>query len=247
MDAMFKNKVLLITGSSRGIGAATARLAKQYGAELIVHGKTQSEHLAMLAQELDALPIVCDVADKQAVETAVKDAISKKGKIDGLINSAGIAASIPFLETDDEHWETIYRTNVLGTVHMCQVVIPHMRERGGGRIVNIASIRGHANMASNRGMAYSASKAAVIALTATLAKEFAPNIAVNAVSPGFTATDISKGWNETVWNQVKQSLIGRVAKPEEIAEALLFLASERASFITGQTVIVDGGYGLAGK
>jgi len=102
-------------------------------------------------------------------------------------------------------------------------------------------------MASNRGTAYSASKAGVINLTSALAKEYAPIIRVNSVAPGFTLTEMAKTWNDTVRNQVKTALLGRAAEPEEIAEAILFLASDKASFITGQTLDVDGGYEISGK
>jgi len=120
-----------------------------------------------------------------------------------------------------------------------------MQKKGAGRIVNIASIRGY-GITSSRA-AYSTSKAAIMNLTCTLAKEYAPTIAVNAVSPGFTRTDMAKTWSEAVWNQVKTSLLNRVAEPEEIAEAICFLASEKASCITGQSLLVDGGYSISGK
>jgi NAD(P)-dependent dehydrogenase (short-subunit alcohol dehydrogenase family) len=244
---ILEGKTILVTGSSRGIGAATARLARAYGAEVILHGKTASKQLEDLAKELNAPFIVADVADKQTVETAVAKAVDTAGHIDGLINSAGMAASQPFLESSDEHWEQIFRTNVLGTVHFCQAIIPQMQKQGGGRIVNVSSIRGDSHGASARSSAYAASKASIIALTTSLAKGLAPQIAVNAVSPGMTVTDMAKTWNDQVWAQAKSALVGRAGKPEEIAEALLFLVSDRASFITGQTVIVDGGYEIAGK
>lgn len=229
------------------MGAAAAKIAYKNGDRVILHGKTDSNNLKKLAKELNADYIVCDVTDKKAVNKTVEEAIKKAGHIDALINCAGAAKAIPFLETDDDHWLDLYKVNVLGTVHIIQAVLPHMQKAKKGRIVNAASIRGHENMASNRGMAYSASKAAIINLTATLAKEYAPYIAVNAVSPGFTKTDMAKTWNETVWNQVKTALLQRVAEPEELAEVMLFLASDKASFITGQTIVADGGYGIAGK
>ena len=153
----------------------------------------------------------------------------------------------PFIEASDENWLENYQTNFLGTVHVIQSVLPSMLANGYGSIVNVSSIRGERTMASNRGMAYSASKAAVINLTAGLAKEYAPAVRVNSVAPGFTLTDMSKTWNDTVRNQVKTALLGRGAEPEEIAEAILFLASDKASFITGQTLDVDGGYEISGK
>lgn len=247
-EGILKDKIILITGSARGIGAATARLAHKRGAKIILNGKTGSEQLINLARELgDAPTIVCDIADKQEVEHTFKPIIEKFGRVDALVNSAGIVMPKPFLETDDDNWLDQYKTNVLGIVHTCQVVIPYMQQQKYGRIVNVASTRGHQVLASGRGMGYSASKAAVINLTAALAKEYAPNIAVNAVSPSFTETDMSQTWNDVVRQQVKTALKPRAAKPEEIAESILFLASDAASFTTGQTLLVDGGYIMSGK
>jgi 3-oxoacyl-[acyl-carrier protein] reductase len=242
---MLENKTILITGSSSGIGAATARLAKDYGATVILHGKTESEQLKNLANELSADYIFCDVTDKAAVDREVSKILEKVKKINVLVNCAGIAPRPSFMESTDDIWLDVFKVNVLGTVHFCQAVIPEMQKNNGGRIVNIASIR--ANIETSGKPVYSASKAAIVNLTATLAKEFAPNIYVNAVSPGYTDTPISKNWDEAVWKQVNTALVGRIGQPNEIAEAILFLASDRASFISGQTIVVDGGYTIAGK
>lgn len=239
----FAGRTILITGSSRGIGRATAKLAHERGAKLILHGRTDSQQLKDLASQLDAEYITCDVGDKTAVRRSLKNI----KHIDVLLNCAGIGIPEAFLDASDEHWLEMYKTNVLGVVNFCQALIPLMQAQKYGRIVNIASIRGHEVAASNRIMAYSASKAAIVNLTAALAKEFAPYVAVNAISPGFTETNITSNWNDKVWQQVKTSLLGRIAQPEEQAEAMLFLASDAASFITGQTLIVDGGYTLADK
>lgn len=247
MDDFLSGKTLLITGSSRGIGAATAKLALSYGATVVFHGRTESEDLRTSKKEHGMPYVACDVTDAEAVNQAVSEVLGKVKRIDALINCAGVYNGKPFLEAEDENWLHNFKVNVLGTVHTCQAVIPHMQAAGGGRIVNVASIRGHATTSSNRGMAYSVSKASVITLTATLAKEYAPTIAVNAVSPGFINTDMTKVWNERVWQQAKSSLLGRIAEPKEIAEVLLFLASEKASFMTGQTIVVDGGYTISGK
>jgi 3-oxoacyl-[acyl-carrier protein] reductase len=246
-DKLFANKTVLIAGSTRGIGAATARLASSLGAQVILHGRTASKQLKDLAEELNADWIACDVGDKTAVQQNVKGLIAKVSKIDVLINSAGIAPAEPFLQATDEHWLEVYHTNVLGVVNLCQAVIPYMQQQNYGRIVNVASIRGHETAPSSRVSAYSASKAAVINLTSSLAKEFAPSIAVNAVSPGFTQTDITENWVDATWAKARSSLMGRIGQPEEIAEAIIFLASDKARFITGQTLIVDGGYISAGK
>ena len=242
---MLKDKIILITGSSSGIGAATARLAKEYGAIPILHGRTESSELKKLASELNCEYIFCDVSDKGSVEKAVKNILLKVKRIDILVNSAGIAPRATFLETTDESWLEVFKTNVLGTSHFCQVIIPSMKENKYGRIVNIASIR--ANVDTTGRVAYSASKAAIVNMTSVLAKEFAPYIAVNAVSPGYTETPIASNWDAEVWKQVKTALLGRIGQPQEIAEAILFLASDKASFMTGQTIIVDGGYSISGK
>src|SRR3989344_1451013 len=242
---MLKDKIILITGSSSGIGAATARLAKEYGATLILHGRTESEDLKKLAQELNCNYIFCDVADKVVVESEVQKIFKKVKRVDCLINCAGIAPRPSFMESTDEVWLDVFKVNVLGTVHFCQSVIPEMQKVKSGRIVNVASIRAYIGTSGKP--VYSASKAAIVNLTAVLAKEFAPDIYVNAVSPGYTNTPISKNWDEKVRKQVNTALVGRIGQPEEIAEAILFLASDRASFTAGQAIIVDGGYSISGK
>lgn len=243
---MLKDKTILITGSSSGIGAATARLAKEYGAKVILHGKEESETLKSLAKELNCEYIFCDVSDKSTVESAVANVLSKVNKIDILINSAGIAPSQEFLESTDEHWMEVFKVNVLGTTHFCQAVIPQMQNNKYGRIVNISSIKGYP--VTSAPTAYSASKAAIVNITASLAKKFAPDIFVNAVAPGYTDTPMSlTRTSSKAMEKAKNALMGRVAEPKEIAEAILFLASDRASFITGQTLLVDGGYSISGK
>lgn len=244
---MLKDKIILITGSSRGIGAATARLAKQYGAAVILHGRTESEELKQLAKELNAEYIFCDVGDQKEVLAQVSKALVKVGRIDALINCAGSVKRKAFLEMTEEDWISDYKVNLLGTAYFCQAVIPVMQKNKYGRIVNISSIRGETATASNRSIAYSASKAGVINLTSALAKDFAPEILVNAVAPGFIATEMSKIWDDKTWKQVESALLKRAGKPEDIAETLLFLASDKNTFMTGQTILVDGGYTISEK
>lgn len=245
MKNMLDGKTILITGSSRGIGAATARLAVGYGAKVILHGKTESRDLIDLAKQLEADYIVCDVAAKQAVLKEVVRIIKKLGKIDGLVNCAGISKPKPFLETEDGDWLEIFEVNLLGIVHFCQAVIPYMQKAKYGRVVNIASLRGHLTNLNVNNLTYSASKAAVINLTVGLAKEYIPDIAFNAVSPGLTETEMSKTWTEKLWQEARDYPLGRPAKPEEIAEAILFLISDRAKFINGQIIMVDSGHSIA--
>lgn len=207
MDKGFDGKVVLITGSSRGIGRATAELAYQRGATVILHGRSESAQLKDIATKLNnALYVICDIAEREHVKNEVEKVIQQFGRIDVLINCAGDVLGKAFLEDSDTDWLDDYRVNTLGVVHFCQAIIPHMQKKSYGRIVNVASIRGHEVTSSNRVMSYSAAKAATVNLTAALAKEFAPDIAVNGVSPGFVNTDNTKKWNETVWNQKKQLL-----------------------------------------
>lgn len=241
------NRVVLITGSSSGIGKATALLAKEYGAIPVVHGKTESDELKQLAEQLECEYIFGDVSDKKAVSDAIQGLVTRVGRIDALVNSAGTLFDESFQGSTDEDWLEIMRVNLLGTLHLCQEVAPMMMRQGYGKIVNVASQRGHSNTANNGRMAYSASKASVINLTASLAKELAPSILVNAVSPGHVNTPLSKQWSEKSRKQANSSLLKRPLEPKEIAEAILFLASERNSAITGQTILVDGGYSLSEK
>jgi len=243
---MLKNKTVFITGSSRGIGAATARLAVKYGAKVVLHGKNESDELKKIATELSCPCVVFDISNEDVVKQQVGIITKQHGPIHGLINSAGVVKPRPFLELERQDWVEHMATNLRGLAQVCQAFAPHLTEQKGS-IVNIASIRGHSSMASARGIPYSASKAAVINLSASLAKQLAPNVRVNSVSPGFTKTDMSKTWNDVVWEQARSALLGRPAESEEQAKVILFLVSEQASFITGQDIIVDGGYSLSGK
>ncbi len=238
---MLANKRILITGSSRGIGAAVARLAKSYGADVILHGKIDSPELRALAAELNAGYFSCDVAD----ETAMREGVGTVGAVDILINNAGISISKPFLELTTEDWIQVLNTNIIGIVNASKAVIPGMLERKSGKIVHISSIKGFPHTAGRA--AFAASKAAILTLTASMAKEFAPHILVNCVAPGFTETETTKrAWSERIYQQISKSPLGRAAQPEEIAEVLLFLASDKANYITGQTIVVDGGYSISG-
>lgn len=238
---MLKHKIVLITGSARGIGAVTARLAQKYGARVILHGKTESPELKKLSKELNAPYFFCDVAD----EGAIKKHMNTISRVDVLINNAGISISKSFLDLSFEDWLTTLKTNVLGAVTVSKAVIPGMLKRKSGKILHISSIKGYPHTAGRA--AFAASKAALITLTASMAKEYAPSILVNAVAPGFTETETTKqAWSQRIYEQIKKVPVGRAADPREIAEVILFLASDKANYITGQTLVVDGGYSSIG-
>ena len=164
--------------------------------------------------------------------------------IDVLINSAGVNISKPFEELTDEEWKAVYNTNVFGLVNVTRQVIPLIQNsKYIGKIINIASIKGLYSSVGR--LAYASSKAAVINLTTGLAKELAPNILVNAVAPGFTNTEMTENtWSERIKKQVDSILLKRMAHPEEIAEVVMFLSSEKSKYITGQTINIDGGFSI---
>jgi 3-oxoacyl-[acyl-carrier protein] reductase len=234
-------KTILLAGSARGIGASAARIAHAAGATVILHGRKASPVLASLAEELgDATTVYCDGRDAAAVRTAVDEALIN-GPIHGLICTIGAVQASDALDGDIEVWIEEYRNNVLAPVNFIRAVAPSMRAQGSGRIVTVSSIRGRDNLASHEVTGYGAAKAAIENVTVSLAKELAPEVTVNCVAPGFALTDMAETWSPAVRTEVAKSLLGRAAQPDEIARVLVFLASDAASFITAQTILVDGG------
>lgn len=240
-------RTVLVTGSSRGIGAACARAAAAAGATVVVHGRAPSDPLRAIAAELGCTAIHADGTDPAAVRAALAATAEDGLHIDVLVNAIGATGPRTGLATTDQDWIEAYRVNLLAPLHFVQCLAPAMKAAGYGRIVNITSMRGLPALASEQVMAYSAAKAALTQLTTALARSLAPQVAVNAVAPGFVLTDLAAGWSDQVRRQADESLLGRPAVPAEIADAVIFLAGGRAPFVTGQTLVVDGGYGIAGK
>lgn len=249
---MSNQKTILITGSSRGIGKAIATLAHKQGYKVIVHGKSESDELNKAHQELDgSLKVVFDVADKQATHAASTKLLDEIGVVDVLVNNAGVARNFlkDISEVDDEKAVEEYRTNILGTLHTTQAVLPKMLEQQKGSVINIASIKGQYNLATTSTLTFATTKAGIISLTKALAKTYGDKgVRFNSVSPGYIETDQVNDWNEETFKRINDgTILGRIGKTDEIAPLVLFLASDEASYITGSDFLADGGYSIKGK
>ena len=244
-----KKKTALITGGARGIGAATARLFAREGAEVgIVDLRSEGLQESADKAKLEGLEIdtfVGDISQKGDVDRIVNDFVQKFGRIDILINNAGVVIPKPFFEKTAADWEKTLSVNLIGLFLCCQAAAKYMLQQKSGKIVNISSIRGIDHCGREGVMDYSASKTAVIGLTKTMAKELAPYINVNTVAPGHTKTEMTAPLPEEIkQNMIQGSYLKRMAEPEDIAKAILFMASDDADFITGQVLLVDGGFSL---
>jgi 3-oxoacyl-[acyl-carrier protein] reductase len=244
-----KDKAALITGGGRGIGAATAFVLAEEGARVgivDIRDEGLKEVAAQARQKGFELKVfVGDVSKKDQIERVMEGFIREFGRIDILVNNAGIAISRPFLEKTVEDWVKTLDVNLIGLFLCSQSAARYMVEQKSGKIINISSIRGIDHCGREGIMDYSASKAAVINLTKTMAKELAPYINVNTVAPGHTATEMTKSLPEEIKrNMIEGSYLKRMAQPEDIAKAILFLASNDADFVTGQVLLVDGGFSL---
>lgn len=239
-------KTAIVTGGSRGIGRAAALTLAEAGADVAViyAGNTAAaEETVRLIEEKGrkGLAIQCDVADEAAVTAMVKDVKKELGRIDILVNNAGITRDGLLMIMKEDDWQAVLDTNLTGAFHCTKAVTRLMMKQRSGSIINITSVIGETG---NAGQAnYAAAKAGLIGFTKSVAKELASrNIRCNAIAPGCIETDMTAVLGEdTVDAMIKTIPMGRVAQPEEVAKAVLFLASDDASYITGQTLNVDGG------
>ncbi len=243
----FKDKVVLVTGGSRGIGRATALAFAKEGANIIVNYVNHKEAASATVVDIEnmgaqAIAVQADVSIEADVKRLIEEAVKQFGGIDILVNNAGIVIDNSLLEKTAEQWERTLRVNLIGPFLCAKYSIPHMKGRKGAVIVNIASTNGIDSL-STESADYDASKAGVISLTKNLAQELAPDIRVNAVAPGWIDTDINKDLpKEFIAEEIQHIALKRWGRPEEIASAVLFLCSDDASFITGTTLVADGGY-----
>jgi len=242
----FTGKIVLVTGSSRGIGGETIKIFGQRGAKCVVNyvadaeGKNKAD-AEDVAQELnDPLIIECDVSNPNQVESMMMEIGDKRGGLDVLVNNSGIIRDRTMKKMSFEEFESVIRVNLTGTFNVTQKAATILRN--GSRVINLSSVSGQMGLFGQAN--YSSSKAAIIALTKVSARELARNqITVNAVAPGFIDVGMSKGMpDEVTQNFIKQIPLGRLGDVNEIVNAILFLASPLASYITGHVLNVNGGY-----
>ena len=245
MSQTMEGKVAVVTGASRGIGKAIAVKLASKGATVVINYNGSRERAEEVKNEVEsaggkAVIIQCNVADFDACKEFIETVIKEQGRIDILVNNAGITKDGLLMKMSEEDFDKVLDTNLKGTFHTIRAALRQMIRQRSGRIINMASVVG---VSGNAGQAnYAASKAGVIGLTKTAAREVASRgITVNAIAPGFIETPMTDVLDEKVKEAIKgQIALGRYGKPEEVASTISFLASEDASYISGQVIVIDG-------
>ena len=239
-------KVAVVTGGSRGIGRSVSVALADAGAHVLVNYRSNADAAEETLQEIkeragSAELVQFDVADPDAVDSAIKDAAKRHGRLDILVNNAGISIDQLLLRVSAKDLETTWATNVNGALFCAKACIRPMMKAKWGRIINLSSVVAESGNPGQ--VVYSSSKAAILGMTRTLAREYASRgITVNAVAPGFIETDMTSALPEAAKvGIIDQTPLGRIGRPEEVAAGVVFLASEEASYITGQVVRVNGG------
>jgi len=249
MDLHIENKVAIVTGGASGIGEKTAEYFVQDGAKVLV-ADVNRERLEKIVNSLkgkgrEVKGIACDVTREQEVSRMVQEAVTHFGTIDFLVNCAGVGGGMKPLETAErKDWQRILEINLIGTVHCCKAVMPVLRAKNEGRIINIAS---EAGVSGEKGLEiYAASKGGVIALTKSLAKSLGRNnVTVNAIAPAFVHSPMTAFLDaETEKKWLKMYIIKRLGETKDVASMIVFLCSDRCSWITGQTISVNGGFSM---
>lgn len=243
---MLEEKIAIVTGASRGIGAAVAIDLAAHGAIVIVNHRDSAAGAAEIVRSIQdaggrAEAIQADVSLLAEAQRLVKETVDRFGRLDVLVNNAGTTRDMLLMMMSEDDWDVVLRTNLKSAYNCSKAALRPMFKQRYGRIINITSVSGLAGQAGQTN--YSASKAGLIGFTKSLAKEVGPrNVTVNAVAPGFVPTALTSVLtDEQKHAAIAVTPLGRFAKPEEIAYAVTFLASDRAAFITGQVLSVDGG------
>ena len=247
MTETLAGRVVLVTGSSRGIGAEIAAKAAEEGASVAVHYRTSADGAQRTVDRarrmgVEAEAFQADLTDGAQAEGLVGQVIARFGRIDALVNNAGRTQVGPFLDIDPRDWDEIIATDLTAAFHTCRAVLPSMVERGSGTIVNVASRLGQMGVAQTA--AYSAAKAGLIGLTRALAKEFGPHgIRVNAVAPFVIVTEMTSDLVESEEGQrrLRDAALGRFGTAAEVADTVIFLLSDASSLYTGQTLNPNAG------
>jgi 3-oxoacyl-[acyl-carrier protein] reductase len=247
MGDALAGRVVLVTGSSRGIGAEIVAKAAAEGAIVAVHYHGSPEAAARVVARarglgVEAESFAADVGDGRQAEALVEQVIGRFGRVDALVNNAGLTQVGPFLEIEPADWDAVIRTDLTAAFHTCRAALPSMVERGSGTIVNIASRLGQMGVAETA--AYSAAKAGLIGLTRSLAREFGPRgIRVNAVAPGVTITEMTADLvdSDEGRRRLRDMALGRFGRPEEVADAVIFLLSDASALFLGQTLNPNAG------
>ena len=246
---MLEGKIALVTGAAKGIGRAIALALAADGATVVVNYNGSKERAEQVVEEIkalgaDGMAYQCNVADTAATADMVKEVIKTYGKLDILVNNAGITRDNLIMKMSEEDFDAVIDANLKGCFNTIKAVSRQMLKQRAGRIINITSVSG---ILGNAGQAnYAASKAGIIGLTKTMARELASRgITVNAVAPGFVDTDMTQVLPENVKEAATAQIpLGRFGKPEDIANMVAYLASEKVSYITGQIISVDGGMAI---